>query len=167
MMGWQQFLIYRNPIMGVGATTPKPDRFIIDDIAHGLAYNCRWNGHTKGYWSVSQHSCMMYDMAPHNERLSYLFHDAEEAYWGDMIKPLKNILRDQCPDILERMKTLRKIIFDKFNIPPLTTGAMMADWNCLQWELENIIKNSNADYWLPEKAKKEWINRYNKIEKDK
>jgi hypothetical protein len=46
---------------------PDPDTLLISDIAHGLANNCRWNGHTKHFWSVAQHCCMMYDMAPKGE----------------------------------------------------------------------------------------------------
>jgi len=143
-----------------------PDTILIEDIAHGLAYNCRWNGHTRGFWSVAQHCCMMFEMAPEEDKLMYLFHDAEEAYWGDIIRPLKNIIRDQYPEAIEKMKLLRKLIYDKFKIPYLTIGAMMADWECLQWEFENIVKSSNnVDYWMPERAKKEWLSRYEQIKK--
>src|SRR4030042_2014756 len=74
---------------------PNPETIFIEDIAHGLANNCRWNGHTQKFWSVAQHCCMMYDL------------------------------------------------------------------EMLQWEFENIIKNSNADFWLPERAKKEFLIRFN------
>jgi hypothetical protein len=39
---------------------------------------------------------------------------------------------------------------------------MVEDFNCLQWEFEHVIKKSDADFWLPEKAKQEWLKRYNK-----
>lgn len=142
---------------------PDPDTILIKDIAHGLANNCRWNGHTQKFWSVAQHCCMMFDMAPDKDKLTYLFHDAEEAYWGDMITPLKNIIREQCPEVIEKMKLMRKLIYDKFHIDSVTMETMIADFQCLEWEFENIIKNSNADYWLPERAKKEWIIRYENV----
>jgi 5'-deoxynucleotidase YfbR-like HD superfamily hydrolase len=141
---------------------PDPDLILIDDIAHGLAYNCRWNGHTQRYWSVAQHCCMMCDKAPKWEKLKYLFHDAEEAYWGDMIKPLKNKIKERCPEIIELMREMRKIIYDKFNIGYIDEEVEKADFECLQWEFENIIKNSNAEYWMPERAKAEWLDRYYK-----
>ena len=146
----------------VDLMAPDPDTLLIEDIAHGLAYNCRWNGHTKEFWSVAQHCCMMYDRAPYNQRLSYLFHDAEEAYWGDMIKPLKNIIGEIHPEILDSMKLIRKEIYRKFNIPAVTVETMVEDFNCLQWEFEHVIKKADADFWLPEKAKKEWLDRYHK-----
>jgi 5'-deoxynucleotidase YfbR-like HD superfamily hydrolase len=142
---------------------PDPETILIADIAHGLANNCRWNGHTQHFWSVAQHCCMMFDKAPYDERLSWLFHDAEEAYWWDMIKPLKNVIRDKCPEILDRMKLMRQIIYKKFEISPLTMECMIADFECLEWEFENIIKISNGNFWLPEQAKKEWLHRYFKV----
>jgi len=145
----------------VDLMNPDPDTLLIEDIAHGLAYNCRWNGHTKGFWSVAQHCCMMFDMAPRDIRLAWLFHDAEEAYWGDMIKPLKNIIREEYPELLEKMRIIRNLIYTKFNIPLVTIDTMVDDWNCLQWELGHVIKTADADFWLPEKAKEEWLNRYN------
>lgn len=141
---------------------PDPDLILIDDIAHGLANNCRWNGHTQRFWSVAQHCCMMCDMASPKDKLKYLFHDAEEAYWGDTIKPLKNKIKESCPEIILLMREMRKIIYDKFKIDYIDEGTEKADFECLQWEFENIIKNSNADYWMPERAKAEWLDRYYK-----
>jgi 5'-deoxynucleotidase YfbR-like HD superfamily hydrolase len=144
----------------VDLMNPTPDMIMIEDIAHGLANNCRWNGHTQKFWSVAQHCCMMYDKAPEGFELTYLFHDAEEAYWGDMIKPLKNIIGEKHPEILQRMRDLRKLIYDKFNIPYAGVFTKEEDWNCLQWEFENIVKNNNAVFWSQARAKKEWLKRY-------
>jgi hypothetical protein len=105
---------------------------------------------------------MMCDKAPKWEKLKYLFHDAEEAYWGDMIKPLKNKIKERCPEIIELMREMRKVIYDKFNIGYIDEEVEKADFECLQWEFENIIKNSNAEYWMPERAKAEWLDRYYK-----
>ena len=140
---------------------PDPDTILIRDIAHGLANNCRWNGHSKKFWSVAQHCCEMYDLAPDDEKLSHLFHDAEEAYWGDIIKPLKNLIKDKCPEITDKMRLMRKLIYEKFNIPPMTMATMVNDFVCLEWEFENIIKKENTDFWLPERAEQEWLIRYN------
>jgi 5'-deoxynucleotidase YfbR-like HD superfamily hydrolase len=139
---------------------PNPELILIDDIAHGLANNCRWNGHTQQFWSVAQHCCMMYDVAPTEQKLSYLFHDAEEAYWGDMIKPLKNKIRDKCPEVIDLMSEMRRTIFKKFNIPELSVECMIDDFKLLQWEFENIIKTNNTVFWTPKQAKSEWIQRY-------
>lgn len=148
----------------VNLMNPDPSTILVEDIAHGLANNSRWNGHTQKYWSVAQHCCMMYDMAEKDERLNHLFHDAEEAYWGDMISPLKNVIREKYPEIIERMTLLRRLIYTKFNIPLMTMTTMMNDYTCLEWEWENIVKESKyplLEHWLPERAKSEWLLRYN------
>lgn len=69
----------------------EPDVAMIDprDIAHSLAHLCRFNGHTRGFYSVAQHSCLVADLVPAEHKLAALLHDATEAYLGDMTRPLK------------------------------------------------------------------------------
>ena len=71
---------------------PRIDRVAIDDIAHGLAYQCRFNGQTREFYSVAQHSLIVASLVPPPLRLAALLHDAAEAYLGDMVKPLKVLL---------------------------------------------------------------------------
>lgn len=67
---------------------------LIEDIAHALAHLCRFGGHTDRHYSVAEHSIhvhalivMDYGYGPLS--LAGLLHDAEEAYLGDMVLPLK------------------------------------------------------------------------------
>lgn len=71
---------------------PRIDRVAIEDIAHGLAYQCRFNGQTREFYSVAQHSLIVASLVPPQLRLAALLHDAAEAYLGDMVKPLKVLL---------------------------------------------------------------------------
>jgi len=71
---------------------PRIDRVAIEDIAHGLAYQCRFNGQTREFYSVAQHSLIVASLVPPHLRLAALLHDAAEAYLGDMVKPLKVLL---------------------------------------------------------------------------
>lgn len=71
---------------------PHIDKVAIEDIAHGLAYQCRFNGQTKTFYSIAQHSLIVADLVPPPLRLAALLHDAAEAYLGDMVKPLKVLL---------------------------------------------------------------------------
>ena len=72
-------------------TRPHIDDVAIEDIAHGLAYQCRFNGQTREFYSVAQHSVMVMNLVSEEHRLAALLHDAAEAYLGDMVKPLKNL----------------------------------------------------------------------------
>lgn len=79
---------------------PKPESICIEDIAHHLALNNRYNGATSVPYSVAQHSVMVSDMLAKLEfnvvtRMAALLHDAHEAYIGDIIGPLKKCLRVQ------------------------------------------------------------------------
>lgn len=69
----------------------EPDADLIDprDIAHALAHLCRFNGHTREFYSVAQHSCIVAELVPEEQKLAALLHDAPEAYLGDMTRPLK------------------------------------------------------------------------------
>ena len=71
---------------------PRIDHVAIEDIAHGLAYQCRFNGQTCEFYSVAQHSLVVASLVTPELRLAALLHDAAEAYLGDMVKPLKVLL---------------------------------------------------------------------------
>lgn len=62
------------------------------DIAHALSNLCRFNGHTKRFYSVGEHSlhvaCVLAHTSPENQAWG-LLHDAAEAYLGDMVRPIK------------------------------------------------------------------------------
>jgi uncharacterized protein len=72
-------------------TSPHIDDVAIEDIAHGLAYQCRFNGQTSAFYSVAQHSLMVMSLVPEPLHFQALLHDAAEAYLGDMVKPLKQL----------------------------------------------------------------------------
>ena len=69
----------------------KPDADMVDprDISHALAHLCRFNGHTREFYSVAQHCCIVAELVPEEYKLAALLHDAPEAYLGDMTRPLK------------------------------------------------------------------------------
>lgn len=68
---------------------PRLDDICIEDIAHALSMICRFNGHTKNFYSVAEHSVYVSQFCPDNLKLKGLLHDASEAYISDVGKPIK------------------------------------------------------------------------------
>ncbi len=69
---------------------PHSNDVRVEDIAHALANICRFGGHTKGFYSVAQHSVLVSTYVPREYRFVALMHDAPEAYLGDMVRPMKH-----------------------------------------------------------------------------
>lgn len=91
---------------------PTVDMIVAEDIAHALSRICRFGGHTMGHYSVAEHSILVASLAPENLKLEALLHDAPEAYLGDVIKPLKNILGSVYSDLEEKFELVISVKFD-------------------------------------------------------
>jgi len=70
---------------------PNPDDIRIDDIAHALAHQCRFAGHTRLFYSVAEHSVRVSQLCRPEDALWGLLHDASEAYLSDVPAPLKEL----------------------------------------------------------------------------
>lgn len=73
---------------------PDPEAVRIEDIAHALSNQCRYNGHTSEFYSVAEHSVRVSSCLPPKHQLAGLLHDAAEAYVGDIVRPLKPLLKE-------------------------------------------------------------------------
>lgn len=88
---------------------PQPDQISLRDIAHGLAYTCRYGGHTDRYYSVAEHAiltaALLLEQNPGQYKLALgaLHHDDHEAYLGDLPTPLKNALGGVYEDLREKI----------------------------------------------------------------
>lgn len=69
--------------------SPSDGPVCLEDIAHALGMLCRFNGHIRRFYSVAQHSVLVSKLVDPRYALLALFHDAAEAYVGDMVSPLK------------------------------------------------------------------------------
>lgn len=73
---------------------PDPAAICIEDIAHALALQCRFNGHCRLFYSVAQHSVHCSEICDQKYAMECLLHDAAEAYIGDIVRPLKSVLSE-------------------------------------------------------------------------
>ncbi len=74
----------------------KPEDIELFDIAHALSHTSRWTGHCPTFYSVAQHSVLLSRICRYPAtQLQALFHDAQEAYLGDVSTPLKSLIGDK------------------------------------------------------------------------
>jgi hypothetical protein len=74
--------------------SPRAEDVSFVDVAHALAHQCRFNGHTKQFYSVAHHCVIMSREIPPEFALYALLHDAGEAYIGDIPQPVKACLSE-------------------------------------------------------------------------
>lgn len=123
---WQRMLSGRR----LDLLDPSPFDIEISDIAHGLAFQARWNGQTKGEYpySVAAHSLLVEDIFTHHHphispkwRLAALLHDAPEYVIGDMISPVKATLGDGYGSLEAR---LTEAVHIRFGLPAILPSEM-------------------------------------------
>lgn len=98
----------------------KPENVSIEDIAHSLSFQCRFNGHTARFYSVAEHSLVLRDLVREesgiqnlNRRMAAMLHDAAECYLGDITKPAKERLF--IGEAVEEQ--ILRVIFEAFGVP--------------------------------------------------
>lgn len=153
---------------------PDPDQITPYDIAHGLAMQCRYNGHVNRFYSVAEHSIMvarrLADVYGPRMALAGLLHDASEAYLGDIASPVKQYL----PDYYVMENSVMEVILEKFGLPPdayKSDEVVEADRRLLATEVDQLIPQLHEDWnididiepyrmvlpcWDPVRAKEEF-----------
>lgn len=129
-----------------------PDTIHIDDIAHALSHVNRYNGHTPVPYSVAQHSVLVArrvrDLGgSYVTQLAALLHDASEAYLGDMVKPLKDLI----PAFRTLEEELQALIYRKF----LPVGSHADHALITRADLE-MLATEAAHFFPAEKRPRDW-----------
>lgn len=153
---------------------PHPNQIDILDIAHSLAMTCRFNGHSKCFYSVAQHSVLMAEKAPAHLALRALLHDAPEAYVGDLVRPIKS---DESMAKFHEIEDLaERAICAHFNLPyPLVNDEIKdLDTRILLDERDQVMAPQPEDWgvageplgvritpWPPDIAKTQFIAAFN------
>lgn len=113
---------------------PLAEGFVprIEDIAHSLSMQCRYNGHTREFYSVAEHSVhvarwvMAQYGTPQIKRRAgrtALLHDAAEAYLGDVARPIKWRL----PGYAQMEEQVAAAIADEFGLDTLSWCEHLQD----------------------------------------
>ena len=128
---------------------PQPDMIHLEDIAFSLAQQARFNGHAKFHYSIAQHSVLVANLAPDFLKLPALFHDAHEAYVGDLVQPFKEFMGGTVPEFAEAFKRLTlKIdaaIVERFNLENFGHALIeAADLQALATERRDLLPASST-----------------------
>lgn len=162
---------------------PDPAQIDLEDIAHALANQCRFTGHTKEFYSVAQHSVLVsYECAP-EDALWGLLHDASEAYLADIARPVKKFTDWGSGYIRLERELMHKIALamdlstlwfatDKHGMP---NSVKEADDLLLRTEMRDLMPDGVEDTlpgdtlegeivcWTPKDAKLAYLERYYEI----
>ena len=116
----------------------------VNVIASALAKVNRFNGQTPYPYSVAQHSVLVSHLVPPRQALEGLFHDAAEAFIGDLSKWIKPL----CPDFMELESTIEDRINETLGLYPEHDQIKEADLIALRLEQMYIQKrNVFYDEW--------------------
>lgn len=133
---------------------PAAEDINILDIAAGLCRTTRFNGQLKeeledDIYTVAQHSvyvARMVEMIGHHEAAYWgLMHDAVEAFYGDMISPVKRLI----PMFEELEDQAAEVCRDKYMIPyseDIAHTVHIADKSLAIME-SSVITSVPADMW--------------------
>lgn len=126
---------------------PRPEEVDIETIAHHLSMKCRWNGATKRFYSIAEHSIYVSQQVPLEDALEALMHDAAEAYITDFIRPLKYDPAFSEPYAkIERLNELA--IAQCFNLRfPFPPSVKIADDAVTVAEMQQAISRDPDEEW--------------------
>jgi len=129
----------------VSLSTLEVKDICLQDIAHSLSLQCRYNGHCRLFYSVAEHSVRAANKAKEfgvDPRYVFL-HDAAEAYCGDIIRDIKPAVFD---DNVE--SKIRNVIFCYFG---LTTSYWDTYFHVIK-QIDNMMLSTEVRDLMPKKA---------------
>lgn len=175
---------------------PRPADVRIDDIAHSLSLQCRYNGNCKRFYSVAEHSCLLADYVEHTppwprtgvpndtnfaararDALTALMHDAAEAYIGDLIRPVKH----RMPEFKQLESLIEHCVFPVYGLDPVLPPWMKdLDSRILCDERRQVMLTQTNEwstdqlkplgvriqFWPPARAEFEFRRRFNYLALD-
>lgn len=155
---------------------PRPEDVSFRDIAHALAMQCRYGGHSMRFYSVAEHSVLLARAAPPELALWLLLHDASEAYLSDMIRPLKRFM----PEYRAAEDRVQWAIYQRYGLDPafeprevkqfdnrilMDERAQVMRHTTDQWHFggETEPLGIRLQFWSPERAEDEFLDTFRSL----
>lgn len=153
---------------------PDPADISPYDIARGIAFQCRYNGHVNRFYSVAEHCVLIADAlwdTGYNEAdvIWGLLHDGTESYVGDMVRPLKLHM----PAFVEAEDRVMDAICERFGLEQRTipdsvrkfdSQILLDERAALKgeapggWSVDGLEPlGVTIQAWSPERAEAEWL----------
>jgi hypothetical protein len=124
---------------------PDPSQIDIEDIAHGLSIQPRFNTRQRHYYSMAQHNLLLTKLVPQRLGLAALLDGAAAAYLGQLPVTLKDVL----PEIVEIEAMVMASIAQKFSVSGFDDEIILcARLNAAKIELRDLsLQTPQAAPW--------------------
>jgi 5'-deoxynucleotidase YfbR-like HD superfamily hydrolase len=154
---------------------PTVDSICIEDIAHALANQCRFTGHTSVHYSVAQHCVLVSYLCNPENALQGLLHDAAEAYVVDLASPIKKL--PEMAGYRELEKKVQRAVYHRFLLSEeepadvkkadllmlsIESNSFMAPLHP-DWKMSISIPTLKIEPLSPQAAKELFLQRFNQL----
>lgn len=161
---------------------PDPETICVEDIAHALASQNRFSGHTLKPYNVAHHSVIVAEHCTAALRLIGLLHDGSEAYLVDVARPLKRL--PEFAAYREAERKLQKIVYKALGIEipemPMThsipVDVAAIDDRVLATEVRDLMflrpkewawmprpYSMHISPWTPEESEHQFLTLYHRL----
>ena len=123
---------------------PNADGLPVEDIARALAYQPRWCGATRQFYSVAEHCVMVSRLVPPEFAYDALWHDCVEAISGDWPSPLKVHLGKEI--VRHKMAPLEAAFEKRFGFSSHLIEVKQADLIAMATELRDLLPPAWMDW---------------------
>lgn len=157
---------------------PRAEEIELRDVAHSLANQCRFTGHTSEFYSVAEHSVRVSLMLEYDPTLAMwgLMHDASEAYLTDLAAPVKRSPIMVNYRVAE--SALMRQVAQRFSLPyPIPDEVKHADAVMLHTEAASFFPEDGTVWWdmslvtntikhplTPKQARDSFLTRYRALD---
>ena len=124
--------------------SPRAEGMPITDVARALAYQPRWAGATRVFYSVAEHSVLVSRLVPPQLAFDGLMHDCDEAISGDVPSCVKELLgRDH---LKAKLGPVKLALSRWFGFRLDDPRVKHADLVCMATELRDLLPPAWMDW---------------------